>query len=352
MVPNGPGQAITALGAPDRSASRRRSWPGTGCMPDPCASARRESPGPSSWPRSWPSRPRSRASTRPGPASWRASPRLGHLAEASPADVLRAWSGLGYNRRALNLQRAARVIVAAHGGRVPDDVAELEALPGVGAVHVARRGGAGLRASRGCRGHERPARHQPAHRSRPRAAASCRRSPTSWSPTRTRRPGPTPRWSSAPRSAGRGARTAMPVRSAAGAPASVVPVSTAPCRCRSRDAAVRAHDALAARPHRGPAAGRRGGRLDAAARMPWAATVRTASRWPWRPSSATASWSSVPTVRSAYRRGRHERRTARGVPAERRRASRGAAVEPQRLSPTPPRDSRCPPSTRSSSRPA
>lgn len=54
------------------------------------------------------------------------------LAEASPAEVLRAWSGLGYNRRAVNLQHAARHIVAAHGGRVPTDVEALEALPGVG----------------------------------------------------------------------------------------------------------------------------------------------------------------------------------------------------------------------------
>jgi A/G-specific adenine glycosylase len=54
------------------------------------------------------------------------------LAEASPADVLRAWSGLGYNRRAVNLQRAAAVIVAEHGGRVPGRVEQLEGLPGVG----------------------------------------------------------------------------------------------------------------------------------------------------------------------------------------------------------------------------
>jgi A/G-specific adenine glycosylase len=46
--------------------------------------------------------------------------------------VLRAWQGLGYNRRAINLQRAARVIVNEHGGHVPSDLASLEALPGVG----------------------------------------------------------------------------------------------------------------------------------------------------------------------------------------------------------------------------
>jgi A/G-specific adenine glycosylase len=54
------------------------------------------------------------------------------LAEASPGEALRAWSGLGYNRRAINLQRAARLIVSCHGGQVPDSVAALEALPGIG----------------------------------------------------------------------------------------------------------------------------------------------------------------------------------------------------------------------------
>jgi len=54
------------------------------------------------------------------------------LAAASPADVLRAWAGLGYNRRALMLHRAAKAIVALHGGRVPDTVEGLMSLPGVG----------------------------------------------------------------------------------------------------------------------------------------------------------------------------------------------------------------------------
>jgi A/G-specific adenine glycosylase len=59
-------------------------------------------------------------------------PNVGLLAAATPADVLRAWQGLGYNRRALNLWRAARRIVEVHGGEVPADRAALEALPGVG----------------------------------------------------------------------------------------------------------------------------------------------------------------------------------------------------------------------------
>ena len=59
-------------------------------------------------------------------------PTVETLADAPPADVLRAWRGLGYNRRAINLQRAARIIVDEHGGRVPSDLVSLEALPGVG----------------------------------------------------------------------------------------------------------------------------------------------------------------------------------------------------------------------------
>jgi A/G-specific adenine glycosylase len=62
----------------------------------------------------------------------RSFPTVVELAAASPADVQRAWRGLGYNRRALALWRAARVIVAEHGGRIPDTVEQLERLPGVG----------------------------------------------------------------------------------------------------------------------------------------------------------------------------------------------------------------------------
>jgi len=53
-------------------------------------------------------------------------PTIEALAAASPGDVIREWQGLGYNRRALSLHRAAR-LVAAHGW--PDDLTE---LPGVG----------------------------------------------------------------------------------------------------------------------------------------------------------------------------------------------------------------------------
>jgi A/G-specific adenine glycosylase len=53
-------------------------------------------------------------------------------ARAPLGDVLRLWQGLGYPRRARNLQHASQVIVESHDGVVPDDLAALLALPGVG----------------------------------------------------------------------------------------------------------------------------------------------------------------------------------------------------------------------------
>jgi A/G-specific adenine glycosylase len=54
------------------------------------------------------------------------------LSRAKTADVLRIWQGLGYNRRALALQKLAKVIIKDHGGCLPRDRAVLESLPGVG----------------------------------------------------------------------------------------------------------------------------------------------------------------------------------------------------------------------------
>ncbi len=54
------------------------------------------------------------------------------LANAETGELLRAWAGLGYNRRALALREAARSIIRDHGGLVPDDLAALVALPGIG----------------------------------------------------------------------------------------------------------------------------------------------------------------------------------------------------------------------------
>lgn len=53
-------------------------------------------------------------------------------AAASPGEVVRAWAGLGYNRRALNLHRAAVACTEHHGGRVPGELGALRSLPGVG----------------------------------------------------------------------------------------------------------------------------------------------------------------------------------------------------------------------------
>lgn len=59
-------------------------------------------------------------------------PTVDSLAGSPRAEVIRAWVGLGYNRRAVALSEAARAIVRDHGGRVPDTLPELLRLPGVG----------------------------------------------------------------------------------------------------------------------------------------------------------------------------------------------------------------------------
>lgn len=60
-------------------------------------------------------------------------PSLEALAAAPTSEVIKCWSGLGYNRRAVNLQRAAQAVLSEHGGVFPRDVAGLRRLPGVGA---------------------------------------------------------------------------------------------------------------------------------------------------------------------------------------------------------------------------
>lgn len=59
-------------------------------------------------------------------------PTVESLAAAPVADVIKLWAGLGYNRRAVNLQRTARYVVDEVGGRFPSDVDELRRLPGIG----------------------------------------------------------------------------------------------------------------------------------------------------------------------------------------------------------------------------
>ena len=70
---------------------------------------------------------------------WRSSlhlsggfPNVAVLASSELVDVLTVWQGLGYNRRALALKRAAEAIVTRFGGRVPINRQELESLPGIG----------------------------------------------------------------------------------------------------------------------------------------------------------------------------------------------------------------------------
>ncbi len=59
-------------------------------------------------------------------------PDLRSLAEAELEEVLLAWQGLGYYRRARNLHRSAAVVRERHGGRIPDSYRGLRELPGVG----------------------------------------------------------------------------------------------------------------------------------------------------------------------------------------------------------------------------
>ena len=59
-------------------------------------------------------------------------PDVRSLACATRSDVIGAWAGLGYHRRAVSLHEAARAIVSLHDGRVPPDVAALRSLPGIG----------------------------------------------------------------------------------------------------------------------------------------------------------------------------------------------------------------------------
>jgi A/G-specific adenine glycosylase len=59
-------------------------------------------------------------------------PTVRDLAEADEADVLKAWEGLGYYRRARQLQAAARAIMDDHSGSFPEDAESIRALPGVG----------------------------------------------------------------------------------------------------------------------------------------------------------------------------------------------------------------------------
>ena len=59
-------------------------------------------------------------------------PTIYDLANATTAKILRVWRGMGYNRRALYLKRAAEKIVREYGGKPPRSEKELRKLPGLG----------------------------------------------------------------------------------------------------------------------------------------------------------------------------------------------------------------------------
>ncbi|MCL1846922.1 MAG: adenine glycosylase, partial [Coriobacteriia bacterium] len=66
-----------------------------------------------------------------------ALPTVDALAAASVADVLELWQGLGYNRRALALKRAAEICSEQNAGVIPQEFEQLLALPGVGPATAA-----------------------------------------------------------------------------------------------------------------------------------------------------------------------------------------------------------------------
>jgi A/G-specific adenine glycosylase len=66
-----------------------------------------------------------------------AFPELRALATAHLSAVLEVWQGLGYNRRALALHKAAQIVAAHYEGRIPRSVSELRRLPGIGPATAA-----------------------------------------------------------------------------------------------------------------------------------------------------------------------------------------------------------------------
>jgi A/G-specific adenine glycosylase len=73
------------------------------------------------------------ATVRPRYATFLARfPSFEALAAADEGDVLHAWQGLGYYRRARALHACARAVLEQHGGELPSDQAALRALPGIG----------------------------------------------------------------------------------------------------------------------------------------------------------------------------------------------------------------------------
>lgn len=62
----------------------------------------------------------------------KAFPTAKALADAKTGDVIKLWSGLGYNRRAVKLQECAKAVVEKYSGVFPQTIDELKSLPGIG----------------------------------------------------------------------------------------------------------------------------------------------------------------------------------------------------------------------------
>lgn len=71
------------------------------------------------------------------PAFLAAFPDFASLAAAPLSAVLAAWQGMGYNRRAIALQKCARIVAEEHGGKLPNDPAILATFPGIGPATAA-----------------------------------------------------------------------------------------------------------------------------------------------------------------------------------------------------------------------
>ena len=100
------------------------------------------------------------------------------LAAVPAAEVVRWWSGLGYNRRALALHRTAQAVVRDHGGRLPGRPRRAPRAAGHRPVHRPRRAGLRLRGRPRDRRHQHGAGAGPLGGSPPRAPRRCRRPPT------------------------------------------------------------------------------------------------------------------------------------------------------------------------------
>jgi A/G-specific adenine glycosylase len=59
-------------------------------------------------------------------------PSFRKLAQATPSQLIRTWRGMGYNNRAMRLHNLAKIVVSDFGGKLPHDVEDLQAFPGIG----------------------------------------------------------------------------------------------------------------------------------------------------------------------------------------------------------------------------